>query len=74
MLDIYGGDASTFGTGGAIWSSKMEINLTGPDATSSGTMYRGAITLGDMMRKSPSIAELIKISSSSRKATRTVTL
>jgi hypothetical protein len=51
MIDLYGGDNTSFGERGFSFAAQIDGKLSGPEATRSGVMYRGKVSF-DSFRNS----------------------
>jgi hypothetical protein len=73
MVDVYGGDNTTFGSRGFAFAAQIKGVLSGPEATRSGVMYRGKISF-DNLKTSITLEQLIKIATKVKENERTFTL
>lgn len=75
MQDICGGDCTSFGAEGFSFSQKLSLVLEGPNATTSGVIFKGAITFGALREAGTvTVEQLLQISRKSRLNNKKVTL
>jgi hypothetical protein len=71
---VYGTDFSGIARDGFFWASKIKFDFVMPDASLSGAVYTGQVTIQQMNESSPTIEDLISISQTTRTGKRSFSL
>lgn len=64
LVDAYGGDVIPFAEDGFVWAAEVSLDVHCPNATRSGTAYRGVIPVNSLLADDLTIADLRQIGES----------
>lgn len=73
-LELYGSDFKGFAQSGLVWASELSMNILSPQANLVGSVYYGAMTMGQLPSAGLTVQQLIQQSQTCQIGQSTITL